>query len=250
MGSTPGGGRRPPYLKIAFVLAGCFAAGLIAAGTVAGAGPLAALSALSSATDSTDTTSTDTTSTDSTSSDTTSSDTTSAAPTDTSPTDTTPSDTTPTDSIPTSTETTPVSAPTISSDQADYAPGSNVTLTGADWAAGEAVHLFVNDDQGKTWSYSADVAADSSGAFTHHFQLPTSFVATYAVVATGATSGTASASFTDGNLSIQLATADQATPAPSSFTVSYLAFNTGTTCSGSGTSQTSGTLPGNIGFRR
>src|SRR5207244_3498506 len=86
---------------------------------------------------------------------------------------------------------------TISSDQADYAPGSLVTLTGDGWAVGEAVHIFVNDDVGKTWSNSGDVTANSDGAFTDAFNLPTSFVAVYSVTATGATSGTATTSFTD-----------------------------------------------------
>jgi len=91
-------------------------------------------------------------------------------------------------------------SPTISSDQPDYFPGSTVTLTGTGWDSGESVQLFVNDDEGKTWSYSADVVADSSGEFTLRFDLPTTFVSLYQVTATGATSGTARTSFTDGNV--------------------------------------------------
>src|SRR6266508_5230540 len=64
------------------------------------------------------------------------------------------------------------SPPAIVSDKADYAPGSTVTLTGTAWQPGEAVHLVVNDDDGQTWSYNADVTADQSGDFTHAFQLP------------------------------------------------------------------------------
>ena len=41
-------------------------------------------------------------------------------------------------------------APSISSDKADYNPGDTVTLTGYNWAAGESVHIVVNDDQGQT----------------------------------------------------------------------------------------------------
>jgi hypothetical protein len=67
--------------------------------------------------------------------------------------------------------------PTISSDQADYAPGSTVTLTGSNWQPGEAVHISVNYNVGQTWSYSADVTAEADGAYTNQFQLPTSFVA-------------------------------------------------------------------------
>src|SRR5438132_14110518 len=55
--------------------------------------------------------------------------------------------------------------PTIDSDQADYNPGDTVTLTGHNWAPAEPVHIFVNDDEGRTWSYNGDVAADLSGDF-------------------------------------------------------------------------------------
>ena len=39
--------------------------------------------------------------------------------------------------------------PWIASDQADYAPGAAVTLNGGNWAAGEVVHINVNDNQGR-----------------------------------------------------------------------------------------------------
>ena len=86
---------------------------------------------------------------------------------------------------------------TIASDLADYPPGATVTLTGAGWAVDEAVHIFVNDDAGQTWSYNTDVVADAGGGFTSQFQLPNWFVANYSVTATGPTSGTATTSFTD-----------------------------------------------------
>src|SRR2546430_5262344 len=60
-------------------------------------------------------------------------------------------------------------SPTISSDQADYTPGSTVTLTGHNWAADETVHIFVNDDEGQSWSYSTDVSADATGDFMTQF---------------------------------------------------------------------------------
>jgi hypothetical protein len=91
----------------------------------------------------------------------------------------------------------PASTPTIVSDQNDYAPGSTVTLTGAGWLANESVHLFVNDQDGQTWSYDADLGADSSGAFVHQFQLPNWFVANYSVVATGFSGSSATTTFTD-----------------------------------------------------
>jgi hypothetical protein len=91
-------------------------------------------------------------------------------------------------------------APTIQSDQADYAPGDLVTLTGSGWQSGEKVNIFVNDDVGQTWSRSVDVYADASGNISDSFNLPEWFVATYSVKATGASGAVAITSFTDANL--------------------------------------------------
>jgi hypothetical protein len=218
-----------------------FATGLVTAGVVAGAGPLAVLSdstptetttaadpGTSSVATTTDTTSTDT----STTADTTSTDTTDTTPT--------------TESTSTTTETTPTPSgpPTIASDQPDYAPGSTVILTGANWAAGEAVHLFVNDDVGQTWAYNADVTADASGSLTNQFQLPTYFVATYRATATGSTGRTASTTFTDGNLRFSYAPS-----AVGNFTDSWTKYtnNTCTTTGGSAPTSGSGTVTNNPG---
>jgi hypothetical protein len=160
-------------LKACFVLATCLAAGLVTAGVVSGAGPLAVLST-DSTTETTDTTTT-------------------------TETTTTESEPAPTES--TETEPPPPSGPpTISSDKPDYAPGELVTLTGSNWQPGEAVTLDVNDDQGQTWRRTALVTADAGGAVVDQFNLPDWFVATYAVAATGTVSGTATTSFTDGNV--------------------------------------------------
>src|SRR5919198_1445594 len=104
----------------------------------------------------------------------------------------------------------PGNPPTIASDKADYAPGSTVRLTGANWQPGELVHIFVNDDAGQTWSHSADVTAAGDGTIDDQFQLPDWFVATYTATATGPASGTATTTFTDGNVDI---TNDASTPA-------------------------------------
>jgi len=87
--------------------------------------------------------------------------------------------------------------PSVWSDKADYAPGELVTLSGANWAPGEAVHIRVNDDVGETWRRDVDVTAAEDGTISDQFNLPEWFVATYSVTATGASSGTATWSFTD-----------------------------------------------------
>lgn len=86
---------------------------------------------------------------------------------------------------------------TITSDQEVYSPGQQVHLSGAGWQPGESVHLDVNDSVGSTWSWSDDVTADSAGAVSDSFSLPSTFVATYSITATGANSGIATGTFYD-----------------------------------------------------
>src|SRR5262245_24007183 len=210
----PAASRGRHLLRVTFVLVAIFAGGLVTAVVVSGAGPLAVL-ATDDPPPTTETTAGDTTTeSGSTESTTTESDTTDASPTESTATDTT---TTTTESTePTAAPTT--GPPTIVSDQPDYAPGSTVTLTGTQWVADEAVHLFVNDNVGQTWSYNADLTADSNGTFTHRFQLPATFVSVYSVTATGAASGTAMTSFTDASTLIAAA------PSGVSFDLTYQGF--------------------------
>jgi hypothetical protein len=91
--------------------------------------------------------------------------------------------------------------PWIASELPDYAPGSVVNLLGGSWQPGEAVHIAVNDNEGQTWVRGVDVTADSNGDISDTFTLPNWFIATYGVIATGATGSVATTSFTDGNLS-------------------------------------------------
>jgi hypothetical protein len=125
-------------------------------------------------------------------------------------------------------------APTIKSDLPDYPPGATVTLTGSGWRPGEVVDIYVNDDQGKTWEETFEVTADANGNITHQFNLPDWFVAVYQVRATGAQSGVATTSFTDGDVVFK-----KGTNAPSQFTVQYTLHNpdtkANTTCRNSGT---------------
>src|SRR5215210_783424 len=79
----------------------------------------------------------------------------------------------------------PAGPQTIQSDKTDYAPGETVFLTGSSWQPYESVNIFVNDDEGQTWSHTADVTADGSGNIQDYFTLPNTFVALYSVTATG-----------------------------------------------------------------
>src|SRR5205823_7523835 len=117
-------------------------------------------------------------------------------------------------------------APWIQSDQADYAPGATVTLTGGNWAPGESVHLFVDDTTNHTWNHSADLVADGSGMIQDVFDLPNTFVSNYDVVATGSTSGNATASFTDG--AVRIKAIPVTIPAPGA-PISWVRYNN-TTC--------------------
>jgi len=108
-------------------------------------------------------------------------------------------------------------APTITSDLPDYGPGDTVHLFGAGWQAGESVHIFVNDNVGSSWSRNADVVAADDGTLTDTFQLPNWFVASYSVTATGAMSGTATTTFTDGSLQF----AETGLPSGTSWSVTW-----------------------------
>jgi len=123
--------------------------------------------------------------------------------------------------------------PSVWSDKADYAPGELVTLSGANWAPSEAVHIRVNDDAGETWRRDVDVTADESGAISDQFNLPDWFVAQYTVTATGASSGTATWSFTDGNVTLHPAPAADGV---TTYRVTYDVWdNTSTDCGATGT---------------
>jgi hypothetical protein len=108
--------------------------------------------------------------------------------------------------------------PSVYSDQADYAPGSTVTLTGTGWQPDEVIHLFVNDNVGNTWSWSADLTADGSGNFTASLTLSSGFVASYGVTATGSLGGSASTSFTDASLGSLVGPSSPTTSTNASFT--------------------------------
>src|SRR5215203_5004475 len=122
-------------------------------------------------------------------------------------------------------------APSVSSDRADYAPGETVTLRGSGWGVGEVVHINVNDKAGQTWSRDVDVTADLLGNVTDQFTLPDWFVAVYGITATGPTSGTATTTFTDGNIKAHAA------PAGTTFTLTKTSYASTNCTTGAGTTQ-------------
>lgn len=132
--------------------------------------------------------------------------------------------------------------PAIVSDQADYPPGGLVTLNGANWAAGEKVHIFVNDLAGQSWSRDVDVTADPDGNLTDQFNLPDWFVAEYSVKATGASGATATTMFTDSNATwFNPGSAGNFPNEPqptTGVTVKWSTYQNTTTCSGTATVET------------
>src|SRR5215217_4094030 len=125
-------------------------------------------------------------------------------------------------------------APAIATDKADYRPGETVTLHGTGWTPGETVHVSVNDDEGASWSRDVDLTADEFGGIQDRFPLPDWFVAKYRVTATGASGSVATTTFTDGNVSFALATADQAAPANLNWNVAWSQYRSSETCGGTG----------------
>ncbi|HEX2289663.1 MAG TPA: YDG domain-containing protein, partial [Pseudonocardiaceae bacterium] len=122
-------------------------------------------------------------------------------------------------------------APTIQSNLDDYPPGGLVTLTGSNWQPGETVNIYVNDDVGKTWERNVNVTADPSGNITDQFNLPDWFVAVYQVRATGAQSGVATTSFTDGDVRFA-----GSANAPATWKQNYFTYSS-RDCTGTGTAQ-------------
>jgi len=142
--------------------------------------------------------------------------------------------------------------PTIVSDKDDYPPGGHVVLTGGDWQPGESVQIYVQDDQGQSWSERGTAVAGDDGTLTYELNLPNYFVAVYSVEATGEVSGVARTSFTDGNVKVE-----NAPGVPAGVTLNYtlVKYSNATTCGGTSTSATvvltgpgdDHTFPGGVG---
>jgi hypothetical protein len=100
-----------------------------------------------------------------------------------------------------------VTGATVDTDKEDYAPGEVVTIIGSGWAAGETVHLNLVEDPVADGPHDWDVTADENGLFTDaSFSPGTQHIGvTFTLSATGATSGTSQAVFTDGNVRVRAA---------------------------------------------
>ncbi len=113
----------------------------------------------------------------------------------------------------------PDPVPTIRTNHTDYAPGALVLVEGEGWRPFEPVDLVINDDEGRTWQDAGSVVADASGAITYEFRLPTWFVATYTVVATGADGREARWTFSDSIGTGPGTTGDNGNPGASELTI-------------------------------
>ena len=92
---------------------------------------------------------------------------------------------------------TPSASPVLWTGKDDYVPTEWVDIYGSAWNAGETVELFVDDHKDRTWSHSATATADDVGDLVYEFQLPSWFVATYTVTATGSSGRVVTTTFAD-----------------------------------------------------
>jgi hypothetical protein len=92
----------------------------------------------------------------------------------------------------------------IATDKDDYAPGEVVTITGTGWAAGETVHLKLEENPvTDSATHEWDVVADGNGTFTDTSFTPgiQHLYVTFTLTATGPISGVSTQlTFTDGPL--------------------------------------------------
>src|SRR5213593_3563036 len=96
-------------------------------------------------------------------------------------------------------------AATVKTDQADYAPGQVVTITGSGWQFGEVVSLVLHEDPAIDTHPTLTATADASGhIFNNQFAPDARDVGVrFYMTATGQTSGSvALATFTDDNFSV------------------------------------------------
>src|SRR5881296_1262272 len=96
-------------------------------------------------------------------------------------------------------------AATVKTDQADYAPGQVVTITGSGWQFGEVVSLVLHEDPAIDTHPTLTATADASGhIFNNEFAPDAHDVGVrFYMTATGQTSGSvALATFTDDNFSV------------------------------------------------
>jgi hypothetical protein len=100
-------------------------------------------------------------------------------------------------------------AATLTTDQADYAPGSLATIFGSSFAVLEEVVMTivgVSTDGSTATDASWNVSADDAGSFTTTYQLPDFYVPLYMLAANSTTGEVlAETTFTDANLNVTVA---------------------------------------------
>lgn len=113
---------------------------------------------------------------------------------------------------------------TVDTDKEDYFPGDVVTIVGTGWAPGETVHLHLSEVPVADGPHDWDVVADANGDFVDtSFSPGTQHLGvTFTLTATGETSGTATATFTDGNpQSLSLVNAQNPNPLTAGGSATY-----------------------------
>src|SRR3989441_486598 len=96
-------------------------------------------------------------------------------------------------------------AATVKTDQADYAPGQVVTITGSGWQFGEVVSLVLHEDPAIDNHPTLTATADASGHIFNNTFAPDAYDVDvrFYLTATGQTSGSvAQATFTDDNFAV------------------------------------------------
>lgn len=125
---------------------------------------------------------------------------------------------------------------TVDTDKEDYAPGEVVTIIGKGWKPGETVRLHLAENPVADGPHEWSVTADANGNYTDISFAPgwQHLGVTFTLTASGATSGTSVAVFTDGNVRVL-------TNGPT-VNIGWRKFNSSASCAGTPT--TTGTATG------
>ncbi|MBK9741229.1 MAG: VWA domain-containing protein [Actinobacteria bacterium] len=108
-------------------------------------------------------------------------------------------------------------AETVSTDQTQYAPGDDVTLTGSGWTGDVEATIVASDSEDGTVVYETTATVSSEGTLEDTFTLPKKYIESLDVKVTGTdTDATATTSFSETPLDPVTITSDLADYAPAS----------------------------------